>query len=113
MSQTIKSASLDVMFDALRDPYRRRILLAVSDHNPRDINEFTQDEFASVDADEADPEQVELELFHSHLPKLDEKGYIDWSPETQTIRRGPNFDDIAPLLKLIGDHADELPADWP
>lgn len=101
------------MFDALREPYRRRILLAVADHNPRDEDEFTPDKIASDDADEDELEQLELELFHSHLPKLAEKGYIEWNPETQTIRRGSNFDDIAPLLKLMDDHADELPADWP
>ena len=113
MSQTTDSASLDVMFDALREPYRRQILLAVSDHNPRDEDEFTSAEFASDDADADELDQLELELYHSHLPKLAENGYIKWNPETHTIRRGPNFDDIAPLLKLMKDHADELPADWP
>jgi hypothetical protein len=101
------------MFDAIRDPARRRILLAISDHNPREITEFTKSKFAPVNGGEADPEQLELQLHHSHLPRLAEKGYIDWNPEAQTIRRGPNFDDIAPLLKLMDDHADELPADWP
>jgi hypothetical protein len=112
MSQTTDSPSLDSMFDALRDPYCRRILLAISDHNPRDITEFSN-KFASVNGDEADPEQVELQLHHSHLPKLAEKGYIDWNPEAQTIRRGSNFDNIAPLLKLMDDHTDKLPTDWP
>lgn len=113
MQRTTDSASLDSMFDALRDPYRRRILTAISDHNPRDINEFTRNKFASISGDEDDPEQLELQLHHSHLPKLVEKGYIDWNHEAQTIRRGSNFDDIAPLLELIDDHADELPAEWP
>jgi hypothetical protein len=101
------------MFDALRNPYRRRILVAISDHNPRNITEFTQTKFASVDGDKADPQQLELELQHSHLPKLAEKGYIDYNPETQTIRRGSSFNEIAPLLKLMDGHADKLPADWP
>ena len=113
MPRTNDSASLDIMFDALRDPYRRRILLAISEDNPRDINEFTQDKFAPVNRDEADPEPLELQLLHSHLPKLAETGYIDWNPEAQTIRRGANFDDIASFLKLMDDHAGELPADWP
>jgi hypothetical protein len=112
MSQTTNSASLNSMFDALRDPARRRILLAISDHNPRDITEFSN-KFASVNGDEADPEQLEVRLHHLHLPKLAEKGYIDWNPDTQTIRRGSNFGNIAPLLKLMDDHANELPADWP
>ena len=113
MPRTHDSASLDRMFDALRNPARRRIILAISENNPRDITEFTQNKFAPINGDEADPEQLERRLHHSHLPNLAEKGYIDWNPEAQTIRRGSNFDDIAPLLKLMDDHADELPADWP
>ena len=101
------------MFDAIRDPLRRRILLAVADRNPREITEFTRHEFAAVDGEAVDPERLKLQLLHTHLPRLAEKGYIDWDPEAQTIRRGANFDDIASLLGLLDDHADELPADWP
>ncbi|MFC6977247.1 ArsR family transcriptional regulator [Halomicroarcula sp. GCM10025709] len=113
MPRNIDSASLNVMFDALRNPYRRRILVAISDHNPCEITEFARNQIASVSEDEADPERLEVQLLHSHLPKLAEKGYIDWNPEAETIRRGPNFHDIAPLLQLLDDHAEKLPADWP
>lgn len=51
-------------------------------------------------------------LYHVHLPKLAEAAYIEWDADTQTIRRGPNFDEIAPLLQLMADHEDELPAAW-
>lgn len=113
MPRVYNPASLDSMFDALRSPTRRRVLLAISENNPREITEFTQNKFAPANRDEADREQLELQLHHLHLPKLAENGYIDWTPEVRTIRRGSNFDDIEPLLKLIDDHADELPADWP
>lgn len=113
MSQTTNSASLDAMFDMLSNTHRRRILLAVADHNPRNEDELTQDGVAPDKTDDQRLEQLKIGLHHTHLPKLAEKGYIEWNPDTQTIRRGPNFDDIAPLLKLMDDHDDELPDDWP
>ncbi|WP_433633302.1 DUF7344 domain-containing protein [Halomicrococcus sp. NG-SE-24] len=98
------------MLDVLSDSHRRRILLAVSDHNPRTEDEFTTESLAS---DEDNLDHVKTHLHHVHLPKLADKGYIEWNPDTETIRRGSNFDEIAPLLQLMADHEDELPADWP
>ncbi|WP_227376839.1 DUF7344 domain-containing protein [Haladaptatus halobius] len=97
----------------LRDSHRRRILLAVSNHNPRTEGEFTTDSFTPDETSEDEIEGLKTQLHHVHLPKMADKGYIKWHPITETIRRGPNFADIAPLLKLMDDHEDELPADWP
>ncbi|WP_217493337.1 transcriptional regulator [Haladaptatus sp. W1] len=93
--------------DMLSSPHRRRILLAVLDDNPRDEDEFTSD------ATDDELTALKTQLHHVHLPKLADKGYIEWNPDTETIRRGPNFDEIAPLLTLMSNHADELPDDWP
>ncbi|MFC4358412.1 ArsR family transcriptional regulator [Halobium salinum] len=101
---------LDRMFDVLGHPYRRRILLLVSEHNPRDEDEFSVDELATEDDD---LEMLTDELYRIHLPKLADAGYIEWNEDTETIRRGPNFEDIAPLLRLMHDHRDELPSGWP
>jgi hypothetical protein len=101
--------SPDVMFDVLRNSYRRRILLAVSDYSPSDEGEFTLPEFAT---DEQDLTELRPVLYHTHLPKLAEYGYIEWDPDTETIRQGPHFGEIAPLLAVLVDHRDELPADW-
>ncbi|WP_255150157.1 helix-turn-helix domain-containing protein [Halorarius halobius] len=102
--------SLDRMFDALSHPYRRRILLLVSEHNPRDEDEFSVEDLATEDDD---LELLTTELYHAHLPKLAEAGYIEWDEDMRTIRRGPNFDEIAPLLHLMHDHQEELPEGWP
>ncbi|WP_435159811.1 DUF7344 domain-containing protein [Haladaptatus sp. DFWS20] len=107
------SASLDVMLNALSNVHRRRILLAVADHNPRDEDEFTPDEIPTDTIADEDLDSLKTQLHHTHLPKLADAGYIEWDPMTETVRRGPNFDDVAPLLKLMSDHADELPDDWP
>ncbi|VTT86294.1 hypothetical protein DM2_2332 [Halorubrum sp. DM2] len=52
-------------------------------------------------------------MYHSHLPKLADLGFIEWDPDENEIRKGPRWDDIAPLLRLIEDHQDELPDGWP
>ncbi|UPV99916.1 transcriptional regulator [Halorussus gelatinilyticus] len=100
------------MFDELWNIYRYRLLLAVSDHTPRTEDEFTPESLASDEPDDDDLDGVKTELQNTHLPKLAEHGYIEWDAETQTIWRGPNFEEIAPLLRPVDDHRDELPKGW-
>ena len=111
MTRVTDPASLDVAFDVLSDSRRRDILEAVADHNPRDVDEFTSGGVASADENGADPERVRTELHHVHLPKLAAQGYVEWDPNAETIRRGPNFDDIAPLLRLLGEYRERSPED--
>ena len=58
------------------------------------------------------PRHSITELFHIHLPKLEEMGYITWDQNTNQISKGPKWDEIAPLLQLIYNHQDELPDKW-
>ncbi|MFC7215916.1 hypothetical protein ACFQO4_17745 [Saliphagus sp. GCM10025334] len=60
--------------------------------------------------DDATLSEIRTALYHVHLPKLTEAGYIGWDGDTHTIRRGPNFDENAPLHQLVADHEDELAA---
>ena len=101
--------TLDRLFDALSHPYRRRVLRAIAASNPREEDDFTPAEFAADDQKRA---EFLTALHHSHLPRLDEAGFIEWDRETKTIRRGPRYDEIAPLLELLLAHEDELPAEW-
>jgi hypothetical protein len=54
----------------------------------------------------ADP--PELVLSHGHLPKLEHAGVIRWNRETREVRKGPEWDEISPLIELIRDHQDEF-----
>jgi hypothetical protein len=63
--------------------------------------------------DDATPTEIRTTLYHVHLPKLAEADYIEWNADSHMIRRGPNFDEIAPLLRLMAEHEDKLPAGWP
>lgn len=101
---------LDSMFAVLSHPYRRRILTMIAERNPRDGDEFAVEELATP---EDDLSLFADEAYHGHLPKLDDAGYVEWDREDDVIRRGPRFHEIAPLIALMRDHADELPAGWP
>lgn len=98
------------MFGALSDPYRRQLLIALLDHNPQDdhdsdpLNVFSE-------ADEV-ADTLEIELVHTHLPKLEAEGFIEWDQETGNISKGPNWHTIEPILQILHDHRDELPDNW-
>lgn len=102
--------SLDQAMSALNDTTRRRVLRALKEESPRQQDTFETGEFAP---DDPDSETIQIDLHHRHLPKLDETGYIDWKEDTGQIRRGADFDEIRPLLKLLDDHPVKLPAKCP
>lgn len=113
MSHRTIPASLDASLEMLSHSYRRRLLLAVLNENPRDEAKLA-DEIITPDEVDADGlRAAKIQLHHVHLPKLDDKDYIEWQPETGTIRRGPNFGEIAPLLTLLDNNADEVVDEWP
>lgn len=111
MTQTTDT-SLDTLLQTLCHSYRRRILRAVADQAPRKEEELISEAFDFDVLDEAEAERMRIELYHTHLPKLAEGGYVDWSPESETIRRGPNFEEAASLVERIDRHEKESPADW-
>jgi len=97
---------MDRIFDVLRDRRRRLIL--------RLVKQGTVEHESDVMMRGQESETtVQIDLRHTHLPKLAEAGYIEWDQATGSISKGPRFDEIEPLLDLIERHADELPADWP
>jgi hypothetical protein len=100
--------SVDAALDALSNIHRRRLLLALLEHNP-------QDEVPTINAareDETDSMEQLVQMQHVHLPKLAEYGFIDWDEDSHEVSKGTNFDEIRPLLELMAEHEDELPDEW-
>ena len=104
------SLALDTLLSIMADKYRRRLLLALLEHNPQD-DENTQLP-ADVSLKDAELEELQIHMTHKHLPKLAEAGVIEWDQEANVVKKGPAFTEIRPLLELMRDHADELPGDW-
>lgn len=106
MQTPVQRTSFDDALDALADEQRRELLCALLTHNPQDARQSMVDE-----TDSPALEQL-LALQHVHLPKLQEYGFIDWDRDAEEISKGPNFEEIRPLLELLAAHADELPPGW-
>lgn len=112
MTERAESAGsgLDTMLDVLASRYRRRVLVALLEHNPQDDDDPQVPDDVHLESEDLD--QLMIQMSHTHLPKLADSGFIVWDRETNTVRKGPRFEEIRPLLELMDAHADELPDDW-
>lgn len=107
MSTRLMTGSLDEMLDALAHVQRRKLLTSLLEHNPQDDTPADVGDWSDVTTAER-----EIEMAHHHLPKLEEQGYVEWDRRTHDVVKGPDFEEIRPLLELLVDHEDELPDDW-
>jgi DNA-binding transcriptional ArsR family regulator len=105
------SRPLDGFFDVLANEHRRRILVALLEQNSLvgpgfDLlpGEYSRGEM---------PDSLEIQLYHYHLPYLEEAGLVTWDRDTLAVRKGPRFGEIRPLLVLLQSNAEDLPLDWP
>jgi hypothetical protein len=101
---------MNTMMDTLANRYRRRVLVALLVHNPQDDDDPQIPD--DVDINQENLDSLEIAMTHTHLPKLEEHGFIEWDRKTNAIRQGPRFEEIQPLLKLMQNHTDELPDGW-
>ena len=95
---------LDRALTALAHRYRRRVLYYVDEHA---ADGRTTLEVSELPVAAADRPQPTVELCHVHLPSLADAGYIEWDAEARTVRRGPVFDEVVPLLSALADHCDD------
>lgn len=86
-------------FDALANTHRRQLLVALVEENPQtDTVQRPPDTDGAV----SDHERwSHIQMQHIHLPKLEDRGFIQWEKETGEINRGPAFEEIRPLLEWI------------
>ena len=89
----------DQITKALGHKMRRELLVELLAHNP-------------VQADELrESEGEKTALFHSHLPTLDDLDYIVWNRAAATITKGPNWEEIEPVVRLLSENTECLPPD--
>ncbi|TMT81459.1 ArsR family transcriptional regulator [Haloterrigena sp. H1] len=104
-----ESTDLGTILTTLADQSRRRLLMSLIEHNPQEDKVNIPED---IHMGEKELEALQSEFFHMHLPKLESEGYIRWKKDSHEVVKGPEFDEIRPLLELISNHQDELPDGW-
>ena len=99
---------LGTALQLLSDPDRRRLLLRIREHNPEDAEQMPRE---TTDSD-AEFRRAFSQMYHLHLPMLAAADVIAWDRDQNVIRRGPDYDELRPLLDLFHDHEEELPEEW-
>lgn len=100
---------IDVVLGVRASDYRRVLLLDLLEHGRVELGTRTG---AIADGSGVDPENLQPELFHVNLPKLEAAGFVEWDRKNDAIEPGPRFEEVSPMLELLNDHADELPDGW-
>lgn len=102
-----QSVSLDELLGLLGDRHRRRVVAELADSSPVVVTEFVRT------ADRSDPRSLAVALHHNHLPKLHCAGIVSWDEASGTVRRGPEFEAVEPLVELLRSNEERLPGGWP
>jgi hypothetical protein len=100
---------IDVVLGVRASDYRRVLLLDLLEHGRVELGTRTG---AIADGSGVDPENLQPELFHVNLPKLEAAGSVECDRKNDAIEPGPRFEEVSPMLELLNDHADELPDGW-
>ncbi|RLM94307.1 ArsR family transcriptional regulator [Haloarcula sp. Atlit-7R] len=102
------SNSTDEYFSALADIHRRRVLVGL-------LETASQQGSIAVPEDvhdgHAELESLQAGFHHVHLPRLKAAGLIRQEQGGHEVMKGPNFDEVRPVLETMRDRADALPND--
>lgn len=100
---------LTALFDVLRSRERRRIATALLDAELASTGPVPVDTvLRTTDGGEAS----RLRLYHAHLPRLADEGYVAWNREHGRVRAGENYDELATFVDLVRHNDGSLPEDW-
>lgn len=95
----------DEALRALAHPDRRRLLTALLEcEHPTDDAVQALD---VVPGARRDPARLSVELYHDHLPRLEDAGFLRWDGESFEVSAGPRFDEVRCALESMEDRPDE------
>lgn len=106
------------VFELLADSTRRRLLVQLCDEKSIDVSRGVPVRgssrggvtYSDRRATDGRSETPTAELQHHHLPKLESHGVIEWDRDTSTVTRGPAFEEVDPLLRLLLNNPHKLPS---
>jgi len=99
-------ARLDQYYDALQNPQRRYALYFLNNHRTTNVTELAKQltawetDRAPAELIEADYQQTRQQLYHKHLPRLDDYKLIEFDPRSGDIRFSNPPNTFMILLRL-------------
>ena len=97
----------DRVFDGTSAEPRRQLIVALMDNPPN--KSVALPESAINPNVSQDMERLRTQLIHSHLPKLEQLGYIEWDTAPFAATRGQRFDEIAVIFEALHSFAADIP----
>ncbi|KZN25671.1 hypothetical protein A4G99_04245 [Haladaptatus sp. R4] len=94
-----RQLTCDEIFDVLGNRQRRHVLSALLEYDEA----TTVSELAEMTGSEngGNPERIEIGLVHSHLPRLEGMGIVEYNPETRMVEPTTAVTDLEPFFELI------------
>ncbi|MFD1647803.1 helix-turn-helix domain-containing protein [Haloarchaeobius litoreus] len=101
-----EGAGNDRLLDLLADRHRRQVLVTLAGAS----EPLTVDELSELlsDVDETQVERARLELHHTHLPKLEAAGLVEYDPENQSVTLAGSADELTADIKRAAAILHEL-----
>ena len=98
------SPSPDVVFDLLADADRRAVLTILREHGALDERALARRVADRRDVTAERVRDVQVALWHVHLPKLDGAALVDHDDDAGRVEPGPALAAVEPLLAYVEDH---------
>jgi predicted transcriptional regulator len=93
-----QNIQIGTALDLLTNPSRRQILHHLAEKNHQTTIDQLSSNLQSIGNNQT------IELYHSHLPKLDQEGVISFDECEGSVEPGENFAELYTLLGVIENH---------
>ncbi|QLH84934.1 hypothetical protein HZS54_07490 [Halosimplex pelagicum] len=104
------------VFGLLADDRRRRLLLVLCEKESVSLPDAVRTRGDTArpstggDRDRSGSRRrATVRLYHADLPKLAAADLIEWDRDAETVSRGSRFEEVEPMLDVLGDNAAQVP----
>jgi hypothetical protein len=82
-----RAREVNAVLETLADELRREVVYyfeRIQDSSSASVSDIVS--YLDTETPGTDPKQIHTSLIHTHLPKLDRRGWVDYDKQTDTVR---------------------------